>query len=301
MNCSAKFIYQRFLLVLAKSLKTITHQNLIKINYYEKREIKMKKLEAVIFDWAGTTVDYGCFAPVQAFIEAFKSFGITPTNTEVREPMGMLKRDHVKTMLDMPRIKAEWIKLYGSEVTEADIDKVYEKSERAILDVVHNFASPNPFVLETIAELRNRGIKIGSTTGYTQEMMDIVLPAAKENGYTPDSLFTPDSVSNLGRPYPFMVYHNMEALKVSSVNAVIKVGDTVADIKEGKSAGIISVGIVEGSSAMGLSKEEYDALSDTEKAVECERVTAVYKKANADYIIQTMGELCDLIDQIEAE
>ena len=31
-------------------------------------------IEAVIFDWAGTTVDYGCFAPVQAFIEAFKEF-----------------------------------------------------------------------------------------------------------------------------------------------------------------------------------------------------------------------------------
>lgn len=47
----------------------------------------MKKMEAVIFDWAGTTVDYGSFAPVQAFIEAFKKFGVTPTHAEVREPM----------------------------------------------------------------------------------------------------------------------------------------------------------------------------------------------------------------------
>ena len=65
----------------------------------------MKQFECVIFDWAGTTVDYGCFAPVQAFVEVFKHYGIEPTMEEVREPMGMLKIDHIRTMLNMPRIK----------------------------------------------------------------------------------------------------------------------------------------------------------------------------------------------------
>ena len=46
------------------------------------------KYDGIIFDWAGTTVDYGCFAPVKAFIEAFEQFGITPTLEEVRKPMG---------------------------------------------------------------------------------------------------------------------------------------------------------------------------------------------------------------------
>ncbi len=64
-----------------------------------------KNIEAVIFDWAGTTVDYGCFAPVKAFAEVFRQAGIEPTMDEVREPMGMLKRDHIKTMLEMPRIR----------------------------------------------------------------------------------------------------------------------------------------------------------------------------------------------------
>ena len=73
----------------------------------------MKKIKAVIFDWAGTTVDFGCMAPVQAFVEVFKQYGIEPTMEEVREPMGMLKWDHIRTMLEMPRIKREWIRLYG--------------------------------------------------------------------------------------------------------------------------------------------------------------------------------------------
>ena len=45
-------------------------------------------IKAVIFDWAGTTVDYGCFAPVQAFMGTFKAAGVEPTMEETRKPMG---------------------------------------------------------------------------------------------------------------------------------------------------------------------------------------------------------------------
>jgi phosphonoacetaldehyde hydrolase len=261
----------------------------------------VKKIEAVIFDWAGTTVDYGCFAPVQAFIESFKEFGITPTFAEVREPMGMLKWDHISTMMKMPRITEEWKKVHGRMWTKEDVDEIYAKSEKAIFKILHNFSTPKPFVKEAIAELRSRGIKIGSTTGYTDEMMSYVIPAAKEAGYEPDAWFTPNSTNNIGRPYPYMIYRNMEKLKVSGVDAAIKVGDTVADIKEGKSAGLISVGIVEGSSIMGLSEEEYEGLSEEEKNADINRVKEVYKNCGADYVIMNMSELIGIIDKIESE
>ena len=93
----------------------------------------MKKLEAVIFDWAGTTVDYGCFAPVQAFAEVFKAFGIEPAMEEVREPMGMLKRDHIKAMLAMPRIRTLWEEKYGRPSEEADIDSLYQMFEGKLM------------------------------------------------------------------------------------------------------------------------------------------------------------------------
>lgn len=259
----------------------------------------MKKIEAVIFDWAGTTVDYGCFAPVQAFIEAFKEFGIEPTVAEVREPMGMLKWDHIHSMMQMPRITEEWKCVHGRMWDTKDVDAIYERSEKAIFKILHNFSTPKPFVLEAIEQLRAKGIKIGSTTGYTDEMMSYVVPAAKEQGYDPDAWFSPNSVNNMGRPYPYMVYKNMEALKVSSVDAVVKVGDTVADIKEGKSAGIISIGIVEGSSIMGLSEEEYEQLSDVEKEDNIRRVHKVYEGCGADYIIMNMSELPALIESME--
>lgn len=254
------------------------------------------KFEAVIFDWAGTTVDFGCFAPVQAFISAFERFGITPTVDEVRKPMGMLKRDHIKTMMNMDRIHNEWKKVHGREFTEEDVDKVYQYSEEVIMELLYNFADVKPYVIETVQKLRDMGMKIGSTTGYTDEMMEIVVPKAKENGYSPDFWCSPNSVGNMGRPYPYMIFKNLQELKVTSVNKAVKVGDTVADIKEGLAAGMLSVGIIEGSSIMGLSEPEYNALSDVEKEKACEAVKEVYRRCNADYIIRNISELPDLLE-----
>ncbi len=257
-----------------------------------------RTIEAVIFDWAGTTVDFGCFAPVQAFISAFEEFGITPTVEEVRKPMGMLKRDHIKTMMNMERIQKEWIRIHERNFTEEDVDRVYEASENGILKILDGFAKPKPYVLETVKDLREKGIKIGSTTGYTDEMMAIVVPKAEENGYAPDCWFSPNSVGNMGRPYPYMIFKNLQELKVSSVENVIKVGDTVSDIKEGLAAGVITVGVMEGSSIMALSEEQYDVLSAEEKQTACEKVRKVYEDAGADYVIKNMSELPALVERL---
>lgn len=97
------------------------------------------KYEGIIFDWAGTTVDYGCMAPVRAFDEAFKSFGIEPTMEEIRKPMGMLKIDHVRTMLKMERINNLWKEKYNRDWTEDDVQKIYEISERKIFEVLDKY------------------------------------------------------------------------------------------------------------------------------------------------------------------
>lgn len=259
----------------------------------------MGKIEVVIFDWAGTTVDYGCFAPVQAFVEVFCHFGIEPTTEEVREPMGMLKRDHIKTMLQMERIHDLWVEKYKREADEADIDKMYGMFEEKLMGILDRFTEPKPYVLEAVAELRGMGIKIGSTTGYTDEMMKIVTEGAKEAGYEPDAWFSPNAVGDAGRPYPYMIFKNMEVLGISSTANVIKVGDTVSDIKEGKNAGVLSVGVIEGSSEMALSEEEYRSLSDQEREARIEKVRETFKNAGADYVIRNMGELTSLVKELE--
>ena len=56
----------------------------------------MKKIECIIMDWAGTAVDYGCFAPVAAFIEAFAEKGLVIDVVQTRKPMGLPKIQHIR-------------------------------------------------------------------------------------------------------------------------------------------------------------------------------------------------------------
>lgn len=255
----------------------------------------MNNIKCVIFDWAGTTVDFGCFAPVNVFIQIFKDAGIDVTNEEARLPMGMLKIDHIREMLKMERIRNEWKFKYKRDFTEEDVNNLYKEFEPALLKSLKDYTDIKPNVLETINTLRERGIKIGSTTGYTDKMMEIVVKEAEKKGYSPDFYITPDSTNSLGRPYPYMIFRNMEELKILSPKEIIKVGDTNSDILEGKNAGVTTVGITVGSSNMGLSKEEYDSLSDSKKREARERVREGFLNIGADHVIDDIREICNLI------
>ncbi|MCH9276275.1 phosphonoacetaldehyde hydrolase [Bifidobacterium amazonense] len=258
----------------------------------------MSRFEAVIFDWAGTTVDYGCFAPVRAFQEAFREFGVEPTMDETRKPMGMLKHDHINTMLHMDRIARAWEDEHGAAPTDADVDAVYAHFEPKLLSILNGFADPKPGVVDAVAELRAAGIKIGSTTGYTDKMMEIVVPQAAANGYAPDFWISPDGTNGFGRPYPYMVFRNLEKLGVTDVRRAAKVGDTLSDIREGKNAGVFTIGVTEGSSQMALSEDEFDALSPADKDAARAAARDAFVAAGADAVIDTMAELPTLLAEI---
>lgn len=252
-------------------------------------------IEAVIFDWAGTTVDYGCFAPVKAFMEAFAHHGVPVTMEETRKPMGMLKRDHIRTMLHMERIAAQWKQVHGREATEEDVDAVYAQFEPKLFSILDQYAAPKPFVVETAAKLREMGLKIGSTTGYTDAMMNIVVPKAAQQGYAPDVWVSPDGVEGKGRPYPYMIFANMKKLDVTSVRNVVKVGDTISDVKEGVNAGVWTVGVIEGSSELGLSQEEFEALTPQKRETACRKVEESFRGAGAQFVIRNLSQLPELI------
>ena len=260
-----------------------------------------RRIEAVIFDWAGTTVDYGCFAPVEAFRRAFEEAGVDPTTDEIRAPMGLSKRRHVQVMFEMPRIARAWSEAHGAEWTDADADRVYRRSEELLLEMLGRYAGPIPHVLDAVDQLRRRGVRIGSTTGYSEAMMALVVPAAERAGYAPDCWVSADAVGGMGRPYPYMIFHALRALEVSGVRAAIKVGDTAADILEGKNAGLETVGLVEGSSLMGLSQKEYESLSPEQRERESGRVRRAYEECGADYVLQNMSELPALVGRLEQD
>ncbi|MCB2361217.1 phosphonoacetaldehyde hydrolase [Clostridium estertheticum] len=258
----------------------------------------MNKVEGVIFDWAGTTVDFGCFAPVNIFLEIFKKKGIEVTMVEARAPMGMLKRDHIKAMLQTPGIREMWKEKYGRDFNEKDIDDLYSDFKPLLMASLEEYTDPIPEVINTVRILRKSGIKIGSTTGYTDEMMKIVTAGAKKNGYEPDYFVTPDATNSIGRPYPYMIFKNIENLGLMTSWKVVKVGDTISDIKEGINAGVWSVGVVVGSSQMGLSYDEFINFPDNDRDEVIKNTEASFLKAGADFTIKTMVELPGLIERI---
>lgn len=260
----------------------------------------MMKIEGVIFDWAGTTVDFGCFAPVNVFIDIFKNVGIDVTIEEARAPMGLLKIDHIREMLSMPRISALWEEKFGRAFTEQDVEDLYANFETSLMSSLKEYTDPIPEVVETIERLRSRGLKIGSTTGYTETMIAVVMSNAAKKGYRPDFHMTADGTNSFGRPYPYMIYRNMEALALSAPWNVVKVGDTVLDLKEAIHAAVWSVGIIIGSSEMGLRLEEFNALSEAEREQAIKKTERTFLDNGADFTIRSMSELPTVIEQINA-
>lgn len=260
----------------------------------------IKQTTCVIMDWAGTAVDFGCFAPVNAFIQAFDNIGLAITEQEVRVPMGLAKVEHIRQLLQMPRINSLFKERIGRIWTEEDVNNINRSFEEYLFASLQDFTTPVPGVIETMKMLREEGVKIGSTTGYTSAMMDIVRKGAASLGYEVDCCVTPDQLP-AGRPAPFMIFSNMMQLDIRSLNSVIKVGDTIEDMKEGCSAKVTTVGVVRGSSLLGLSLEE---MNNTPDSILNEKIAATKQSlfdAGADYVIETIAELPGIIKQLNTQ
>ena len=257
----------------------------------------MKKIECIIMDRAGTADDYGCFAPVAAINERYNAIGTPVTAAETRAHMGLTKVEEIRALFNIDRVRNEFQEKYGRPYAEEDILARYADFQRVLFASLEDYTTPIPGVVETISGLRAQGIKIGSTTGYTRAMMDVVLPAAAARGYVVDNCVTPDGLP-AGRPAPYMIYKNMTELAVPSVDCVVKVGDTIADIKEGVNAGVWTVGVILGSNEMGLTQEEAGKLPAEELN---RRMAAVRKRmymAGAHYVVNTIADLPEIIEII---
>ncbi|MDR3119612.1 MAG: phosphonoacetaldehyde hydrolase [Mediterranea sp.] len=256
-----------------------------------------KKIECVIMDWAGTAVDFGCFAPVEAFVKAFGEKNIRLSVEEVRRPMGKAKIEHIRTLLQTDAVRAQFLSIYRREWKADDLIGLNESFEYHLFLRLDRYAAPIAGAVEAVKALRGQGIKIGSTTGYTRAMMDIVEPVAGRLGYKTDSCVTPDGLP-AGRPAPFMIFRNMINLDVRHPGCVLKVGDTLEDIREGLNAGVRTAGVILGSSELGLSEEDVRQMPEEELGRKMQAVRNRMTDAGAHYVIDSIGKLPQLIEHI---
>ena len=255
------------------------------------------RLQAVIFDWAGTTVDFGSLAPTRTLQKVFEAFGIQLYESEARRDMGLAKRDHIARILSMERVQAAWKLAHSTPPLEADLDRVYESFVPLQFNCLGKYSSVIEGVPEAVERARSRGLRIGSTTGYTRAMLDLLVTQSAREGFTPDVSLSPEDVG-AGRPGPFMIFENAVRLQVYPLASIVKVGDTVADIQEGLNAGVWSIGVVKSGNLIGLTKADLDALPEQDLAGRVRTARTELEHAGAHYVIDTMDELEGVLDDI---
>ncbi len=234
------------------------------------------KIQAVVFDWAGTVVDHGCRAPAAALERLFAANGVPLTAQEARHAMGLLKRDQIREILSLPRVSEAF-----GPWREADVERLFREFIPMQIECVAEFSAVIPGVAGVVDDLRVKGMRIGSTTGYTRAMLEPVRARAASEGYEPEFTITPDETA-AGRPKPWMIFENMKRFDVYPPRAVVKVGDTPSDIEEARNAGVWAVAVLESSNETAAYGKE----------------GARERLRSADFVIETIAELPQAIERI---
>ena len=256
------------------------------------------RLQAVVFDWAGTTVDYGSMAPIRVLQKIFADRGIEITEEEARRDMGVLKKDHIRALLGMPRIAGEWQRRCRRAPGEPEVESLFADFIPQQAACLTECSSVIAGVTDVVQRLRDRGLKIGSTTGYTRPLMDILLPHATAQGYAPDCTLCPDDVG-AGRPAPWMMYESAVRMKVYPLEAVVKVGDTISDVEEGLNAGTWTVGVTQTGNMIGVTEEQWRELPQGERWARLKDARRKFLDAGAHYVIDTLTGIHDVVNQID--
>ncbi len=257
-----------------------------------------QKIKAIILDWAGTVVDHGSRAPMGAFVKAFAQFGVTISIADARGPMGMAKRDHIRMVGTSPAVAAAWRAKHGRDFDDAAIDAIFEVFEPMNIAAVEAHSALIPGAHEALDWCKARGIRIGSTTGYTRPIMERLMPLAAAQGFVPEVTICAGDLA-AGRPAPLQIWSALAQMGIWPASSVIKLDDTAPGIGEARAAGCWAVGVALTGNNPGLSAEELAGLAPAERDALRRAASEPLLRAGAHLVIETIAELPTLIDHIE--
>lgn len=279
-------------------------------SFYKKlptRKALTDKVKAVILDWSGTTADAHVLAPAVVFAKVFEKHGVPISMEEARLPMGLRKDLHIGKILEIDDVQKRWQKIKGSSPDPNpmgnDVQKLFKDFVPMQLECLPTYTTLLPGASEAVNYLqKKKGIKIGSTTGFTKVMVDILLADAAKQGYVPDSSVAGDQVpNNMGfRPSPFMLYQNLNNLGVFPIESVIKVDDTVSGVGEGLNAGCWAVGVSGYSNYTDVDTLEQWAEMNAEEKEKRRQISREKLLASqAHYVIDSIAQLPMVVEDIE--
>lgn len=260
---------------------------------------KQSNISAVVFDWAGTIVDFGSHAPMQAFVRLFAQYGIEISIEDARGPMGLPKWKHINTLGNLPHISRQWEQKFKRSFSDADTDELYAIFTPMNAASVAHHSELIPGFLTTLSVLKDQGIKVGTTTGYNREIMNVVLPLVKTQGFTPDNLVCADDLHE-SRPSPLGMYKCFLDLNVWPATSVIKVDDTVPGLLEGYHSGCWTVGVIASGNEVGMTYDEWMNLRESEKELIRTQVSEKLAAGKPNFLIDTVADLPEILDKIAA-
>ncbi len=259
---------------------------------------KLSHLKAIVFDWAGTTIDFGSCAPAAVFQQVFKQRGVDITIAQAREPMGMAKREHIAAIANMPSVKHAWQERYGQSFSEADIDAMYGDFLPLQKQILGKHSQLIDGVPEMVSKCRAMGLKIGSSTGYTRELMEIVSAASRAQGYEPDCVICSEDAPR-GRPAPYLLFEAAKRLDAYPMWSFVIADDTPVGIEAGRHAGCWTIGVTRTGNCVGLSEPEMAKLSSSEVTALCEVAEQKLRASGAHFIVESVVEIPDLLLEID--
>ena len=257
------------------------------------------KIQAVLLDWAGTTMDFGCMAPAVVFVDVFRRKDVPITMEEARAPMGAHKRVHIQKITQLDSVRKRWQEKHGRLPTDADVEAMFKDFVPLQVKCLSDYSELIPGTLDIVKALKQRGYKIGSTTGYTTEMMAINLKDAARQGYVPDSTVCASDVP-AGRPYPYMCLQNVINLGVSPVEACVKIDDTRPGIEEGLNAAMWTIGLAISGNEVGMPLKDWTELPKAEQARLREGAYTRMYQSGAHYVVDTIADIMPCLDDIGA-
>ncbi|MGL6126174.1 HAD-IA family hydrolase [Chryseobacterium artocarpi] len=217
----------------------------------------MKNIELLVLDMAGTTVNEDNVV-YKTLTEAVNEHGYQVGLEQV-----------LITCAGMEKLEAITSLLKEIGGNEEDALPIFEKFSVKLKDAYQNLeVKPINGTEDFLLKMKAQDKKVVLNTGYTSEIAQQLLDKLqwKENIHF-DALITADDVSE-SRPSPEMILLAMKKFNINNPELVLKAGDSVIDIEEGKNAGC------------GLT---IAVLSGAQNRTELER-------AEPDYILNTISE-----------
>jgi phosphonoacetaldehyde hydrolase len=264
---------------------------------YSYRRTYTGPVKAVILDWDGTIVDHGSCASALTIIELFRLHGVQVGMPQVRATMGINQRAQLEAIADMDQVALQWEQINGFYPTQRDIYSLYREFIPLQTASMDEFRQPIAGALEVIRALRDSGIKIGTTTSYTLEILRNLASEAARRGFEPDVSVCADHVP-AGRPTPWMCFKAALELQTYPMEAMVKVGDTLPDIEEGLNAGMWTVAVARTGNEVGMDASELDLLGEKDRNARIISAREKLSRGGAHYVADSLEDLPQIVEEI---